>query len=59
MSADEAITYLRRQAQERLETIYYVYVLDAEQRLLGVVPSASCSPRRPTRRSATSCTPMS
>jgi magnesium transporter len=37
MSADEAITYLRRQAQERLETIYYVYVLDAEQRLLGVV----------------------
>jgi magnesium transporter len=37
MSADEAITYLRRQAQERLETIYYVYVLDTEQRLLGVV----------------------
>jgi magnesium transporter len=37
MSADEAITYLRRQARERLETIYYVYVLDAEQRLLGVV----------------------
>jgi magnesium transporter len=37
MSVDEAITYLRRQAQERLETIYYVYVLDADQRLLGVV----------------------
>jgi len=37
MSVDEAITYLRRQARERLETIYYVYVLDAEQRLLGVV----------------------
>jgi magnesium transporter len=37
MSVDEGITYLRRQAQERLETIYYVYVLDAEQRLLGVV----------------------
>src|SRR5437660_145933 len=37
MSVDEAITYLRRQARERLETIYYMYVLDAEQRLLGVV----------------------
>jgi magnesium transporter len=37
MSVDEAISYLRRQARERLETIYYVYVLDAEQRLLGVV----------------------
>jgi magnesium transporter len=37
MSVDEAIAYLRRQAIERLETIYYVYVLDAEQHLLGVV----------------------
>jgi magnesium transporter len=37
MTVDEAIAYLRRQAKERLETIYYVYVLDAEQHLLGVV----------------------
>jgi magnesium transporter len=37
MSVDEAITYLRRQARERLETIYYVYVLDADQRLIGVI----------------------
>jgi magnesium transporter len=37
MSVDEAIAYLRRQARERLETIYYVYVLDGAQRLLGVV----------------------
>ena len=37
MRVDEAISYLRRQARERLETIYYLYVLDAEQRLLGVV----------------------
>src|SRR5438477_6087511 len=39
MSVDEAITYLRRQARERLapETIYYLYLLDAEQHLLGVV----------------------
>jgi magnesium transporter len=37
MSAEEAIRYLRRQALQRAETIYYVYVLDPEQRLLGVV----------------------
>jgi len=37
MTIDEAIVYLRRQAREKLETIYYVYVLDAAQRLLGVV----------------------
>jgi magnesium transporter len=37
MSAEEAIRYLRRQAVQRAETIYYVYVLDPEQRLLGVV----------------------
>ncbi|CAG0990730.1 Magnesium transporter MgtE [Myxococcaceae bacterium] len=37
MRVDEAIAYLRRQARERLETIYYIYVLDGEQRLLGVV----------------------
>src|SRR6266436_1267582 len=30
MSVDEAITYLRRQARERLETIYYVYVVQEE-----------------------------
>jgi magnesium transporter len=37
MSVDEAISYLRRQTREHMETIYYVYVLDAGQRLLGVV----------------------
>ncbi len=37
MTADEAISYLRRQARTQLETIYYAYVLDAEQHLLGVV----------------------
>ena len=36
VSVDEAISYLRKQARERLETVYYVYVLDAEQHLLGV-----------------------
>jgi magnesium transporter len=37
MTVDEAIAYLRRQARVQLETIYYAYVLDAAQRLLGVV----------------------
>jgi magnesium transporter len=37
MTADEAISYLHKQARERVETIYYVYVLDTQQRLVGVV----------------------
>ena len=39
MSVDEAIAYLRRQAlrDTDVETIYYVYVLDGEQHLQGVV----------------------
>ncbi|HEX6306992.1 MAG TPA: magnesium transporter [Longimicrobiales bacterium] len=39
MTVDEAISYLRRQAAAgiELETIYYSYVLEADQRLIGVV----------------------
>jgi magnesium transporter len=37
MTVEEAIRYLRKQATERLETLYYAYVLDADQRLRGVV----------------------
>lgn len=37
MTVDEALSYLRRQARDRVETIYYAYVLDAEQKLVGVV----------------------
>lgn len=38
MTVDEAISYLRRQAREQTsETLYYVYVLDDQQHLLGVV----------------------
>jgi len=36
MTVDEAISYLRRQAGQ-VETIYYAYALDSEQRLLGVI----------------------
>jgi magnesium transporter len=37
MTVDEAMSYLRKQARERVETIHYSYVLDAGQKLLGVV----------------------
>ncbi|HMG56052.1 MAG TPA: magnesium transporter [Kofleriaceae bacterium] len=37
MTADEAISYLRRQARDKIETIYYAYVVAPDQQLLGVV----------------------
>ena len=37
MSVDEAITYLRRQAREHLEMVYYAYVVDHDNILNGVV----------------------
>ncbi|MBL8115022.1 MAG: magnesium transporter [Acidobacteria bacterium] len=37
MTVEEAVRYLRRQAQEQLETIYNAYVVDTGQRLVGVV----------------------
>ncbi len=37
MSVDEAVSFLRRDARDRPQTIYYAYVTDAEERLLGVV----------------------
>lgn len=37
MTVDEAIGYLRMQARQNLETINYAYVLDSQQRLLGVM----------------------
>ena len=36
MTVDEAVGYLRKQAGQ-VETLYYAYVLDEEQRLLGVI----------------------
>ena len=37
MTVDEAISYVRKQMRELTRTIYYVFVLDAEQKLMGVV----------------------
>ena len=35
MTVDEAISYVRKQMRELTRTIYYVFVLDGEQRLHG------------------------
>jgi len=37
MTVDEAISYLRRDARGREKTVYYVFVVDPEERLHGVV----------------------
>ncbi|MBX3017830.1 MAG: magnesium transporter [Bdellovibrionaceae bacterium] len=37
MSVDEAISYMRIQSRTHVETIYYAYVIDHDQSLLGVV----------------------
>jgi magnesium transporter len=49
MRVDEAIRYLQRQARDRLETIYYAYVLDAAQRLLGVCSFRELFSAKPER----------
>ncbi len=36
-SVDEAVRYLRRMTRQQSETIYYAYVVDSEQALIGVV----------------------
>lgn len=37
MTVDEAISYLRRDARAREKTVYYAYVVDLAEHLLGVV----------------------
>src|SRR5206468_8441322 len=50
MSVDEAISYLRRQARDVLESIYYGYVIGEDQRLLGVVSFRQLFASDPSRR---------
>ena len=49
MTVDEAISYLRRQAREDVETIYYSYVLDAAQHVVGVVSFRELFAAQPTQ----------
>jgi magnesium transporter len=37
MTVDEAVAYLRRHAREHFASLYYAYVLDPDDKLLGVV----------------------
>ncbi len=37
MSVDEAVSFLRRDARDRAQSVYYAYVMDSEERLLGTV----------------------
>jgi magnesium transporter len=55
MTVEEAIKYVRKQAAQRDEMIYYTYVLDGSGSSAWS-PSASCSPTVPSSASATSCT---
>jgi magnesium transporter len=50
MTVGEALSYLRVQARERAETIYYTYVLDDAQRLLGVISFRDLFAAPPDRR---------
>lgn len=50
MTVDEALSYLRRQARTQTETIYIAYVLDAEQKLVGVVSFRDLFSALPTAR---------
>jgi magnesium transporter len=50
MSVDEAITYLRRHAAERAETLTYAYVLSHENQLLGVVSYRNLITAKPDQR---------
>jgi magnesium transporter len=50
MTVDEALSYLRRQTREGVETIYYAYALDDHQRLVGVATIRELFTAPPDRR---------
>ena len=50
MSVDEAISYLRIQAKTQVETIYYAYVIDTDQTLMGVVSFRELFSAQPHRK---------
>lgn len=50
MNVDEAISYIRIQAKTQVETVYYSYVLDPEQKLVGVVSFRELFASSPSRK---------
>ncbi len=49
MNVDEAISYIRIQAKTQVETMYYSYVLDPEQKLVGVISFRELFASTPTK----------
>lgn len=49
ITCDEAISYVRRQTRDRAEIIQYLYVLDHDQRLLGVLSFRDLFAAAPTQ----------
>jgi len=50
MTANEAVSYLRKQARARVETVYIAYVLDEQQKLVGVVSFRDLFSAEPDKR---------
>lgn len=50
MNVDEAISYIRIQSRTQVETIYYAYVLSADQVLLGVISFRELFSAAPSRK---------
>lgn len=50
LTVDEAIHYLRFQTRVHVEGVYYIYVLDDDQRLVGVVPFRDLFEAPPEKR---------
>lgn len=50
MLVDEAISYIRIQAKTQVETVYYSYVIDGDQKLVGVVSFRELFAADPNRK---------
>jgi magnesium transporter len=50
MTIDEAISYLRKQARERPDSIHYLYVLDEQRRPIGVLSFRELFAAAPDRK---------
>src|SRR5262249_52360368 len=49
VTVDEAVSYLRKQAREKVDLLYYAYVIDADQKLVGVVSLRDLFAAPPTK----------
>ncbi|HEY3445532.1 MAG TPA: magnesium transporter [Myxococcales bacterium] len=49
MTVDAALSYVHKQARENVESLYYVYVVDDEQHLIGVISLRDLLAARPEK----------